>query len=173
MPRRHTRVQRVAAAALLLWLPACSVSVREPTIEPLDTDRRYQAACDPTWESTLGVIEEMPPAVEERERRERAGLITTGFAVLSDTGAEINHLDQVAFSRGGRFIGGRYALTVTVRCLEEQETKVKVVSRIEGYVNQEMGYQVLRSKGLLEEEVFARIGESLGTPPVNASTTPP
>lgn len=155
----------VAAALLLLSLPACSVQFREPTIERLDPDRSYDAACDPTWGTTQEVLEELGAEISEIERRDQAGLITTDFTVLSDIGADINHLDRVAYSRGGSFIGGRYALTVTVRCLQDGRSKVKVVTRIEGYMGEELGYQVLRSTGLLEREIFRRIGARLGAEP--------
>jgi len=53
-----------------------------------------------------------------------------------------------------------------VREIRGGHAKVKIVARIEGYMGEEYGYQVLRSTGLIEETLFTRLNETLGTTPV-------
>lgn len=161
-------MKRWTVGLLLLALPACTITFREKPIEPLDTDRNFPVALDSCWETTSDVIRQFPPEIKESrfEPENEAGLIVTDFAVLPDRGEPHQHLDNIAYSRGARFIGGRYTLTTTLRKIRDGSCKVKVVARIEGYLGEEYGYQVLRSKGLLEETVFNRIEQRLGTAPV-------
>ena len=67
------------------------------------------------------------------------------------------------------FIGGRYALTVTTRNVRDSGTRVKVTTRVEGYISEEYGYQELRSRGIIEDREFAAIGESVGAAPAEAN----
>lgn len=156
-------------AVLLASLPACTITFREKPLLPVENDRNFsvgfQEGC---WNTTQTVVEGFGPEIKEvrLEEENRAGLIVTDFAVLPDTGPDVKHLKKVAHTGNAGFIGGRYALTVTVREIRGERCKVKVVSRIEGYLGQEYGYQVLRSTGLLEEEILTRIGQELSSPAV-------
>lgn len=147
-------------------LPACTITVREPVIRPLNTNRFYDAELSPTCDAVEGVITAVGLHVKETRREDTACLVESDFKVLSDTGDDpTQHLKRVAYTGVGGFIGGRYTVTVTTRNVRDGGTRVKVVTRVEGYINEEFGYQVLRSRGLIEEAMFAAIGESLGTPP--------
>ena len=68
----------------------------------------------------------------------------------------------------GVLIGVPSTLTVTTREVRNGGTRVRVSTRIEGYVNEEFGYQVLRSNGLIESNIFDAIGDRLGTTPIEA-----
>lgn len=168
MSRPFSRTARCTSAFLLLALPACTITFREKPIEPLDTDRNYAVPLEQCWSATQAVIEDFVPEVKEAnfEPENEAGLIVSEFAVLADQGEPVNHLRQVAYARGAPFIGGRYTLTTTLRKVRDGTCKVKVVARIEGYLGEEYGYQVLRSTGLLEETIFERLGTQLGAEPV-------
>ncbi|MFQ5743592.1 MAG: hypothetical protein ACE5HV_08385 [Acidobacteriota bacterium] len=164
----HKRIC-LAAIFLLAALPACTVTFRQKPIAPLNTSRNYKTGVKDAWTAAKAVIEEWPHEIQEAnfEEENGAGLLTTDFKVLSDQGDKINHLKKVAYAQGASFIGGRYALTVTVREVRGGLSRIKVVARIEGYLGEDYGYQVLRSTGLLEEAVFNRINERLGTTPVD------
>lgn len=155
------------AAALLVALPACTITFRQKPIEPLDPDRNFEAPLDRTWEATREVIAGFGPEIETAEFEDDAGLIVTEFAVFPDAGPDYAQLDSAAYAQGFPFIGGRYTLTVTVREVRGEQTKVRIVPRIEGYLGEEYGYQTLRSTGLLEEELFGRISTELGVPPIS------
>ena len=157
---------RLVAALLLLALPACTVTWRQRPIEPLDTDRTYAAAFEETWAAVERTVAGMEMEVRDRQQEGGVGLLETGYRVLSDMGDDVNRLERIAYIGPGGFIGGRYTLTVTVRSLRSGDTRVKVNTRIEGYVNEEFGYQVLRSRGLIEDRIFTQIGTALGTEPV-------
>lgn len=160
---------RVLSAALLVALPACKITWREPRLEPLNTNRFYAAELDETCDAARNAVQEFGLEVSEFRGEEGACLVDTGWHVLSDTGEDpLNHLEDVAIVGPGPFIGGRYTVTVTGRASRDEGTRLRVVTRIEGYINEEFGYQVLRSKGLLEERMFAEIGDRLGTPPVES-----
>lgn len=165
MNRSH-RPYRLLAAMLLVALPACSITWRQRPIEPLDTDRTYAAGFEDAWAAIERTVTGIELEVRDRQQEDGVGLLETGYSVLSDTGDDINRLDKIAYAGPGGFIGGRYTLTVTVRSLRSGDTRVKVNTRIEGYVNEEFGYQVLRSRGLIEDRIFTRIGTALGTEPV-------
>lgn len=152
---------------LLATLPACQITWREPVIEPINTNRFYDAEIDATCDAVEEVVRSLGLAVEDSQREETACLLETEFRVFSDTGEDpLNHLRRVAFVGVGGFIGGRYAVTATTRDVRNGGTRVRLSTRIEGYVNEEFGYQVLRSNGLIEERVFTAIGEQLGAPAV-------
>ncbi len=167
IPSKRSRALWVVAG-LLAVLPACTITFREKPIEPLDPDRNYAAAIEDTWEATKQVVEQFVPEIEEANfvPGNAAGLIVTEPAVLSDEGEDFNRLRRVSFARGGGFIGGRYTLTITVRKVRGGQSKVKVVARIEGYMGEDFGYQYLRSTGIIEEEIFARISARLGMDPI-------
>ena len=75
----------------------------------------------------------------------------------------------MAITGAGGFIGGRYTVTLTVRGVRNESIRVKVVTRVEGYINEEFSYQVLRSTGVIEREMFAALGRLLGTTPIEAN----
>ena len=154
-------------ALLVFFLPACTVTWREPTIEPLNTNRFYDSTLTDTCDAVEAMITDFGLAIQSSEREERACLLDTDFKVFSDTGDDdINHLKRVAWTGVGSFIGGRYTVTVTTRNVRDGGTRVRVSTRIEGYIDEEFGYQVLRSRGIIEESMFATIGQSLGASPV-------
>ena len=163
----HTRT-RVVAALMLLALPACTVTFRQKPIEPLDTDRNYDTTIQAAWSGIKQVIEEWPYQISEEsfDADNNAGMIITDYWVLPDLGEDVDRLKEVAYAQGAPFIGGRYTLTATVREIRGGNAKVKIVARIEGYMGEEYGYQVLRSTGLIEETLFDRLSETLGTTPV-------
>lgn len=163
----HTRT-RVVAALMLLALPACSVTFRQKPIEPLDTDRNYDTTIQAAWSGVKQVIEEWPYRISDEsfDADNNAGMIVTDYWVLPDLGEDHHQLKKVAYAQGAPFIGGRYTLTATVREIRGGHAKVKVVARIEGYMGEEYGYQVLRSTGLIEETIFNRLNETLGAVPV-------
>ena len=159
---------RTAAAIMLLALPACTVTFRQKPIEPLDSDRNYDTTIQAAWSGIKQVIEEWPYEISEEsfDDENNAGMIITDYWVLPDLGPDHDRLKKVAYAQGAPFIGGRYTLTATVREIRGGHMKVKVVARIEGYMGEEYGYQVLRSTGLIEDAIFTRLNEALGTTPV-------
>lgn len=166
MPSRP-RLTRLLAIAILVALPACKITWREPTLEPLNTNRFYDAELEETCEASTSVLEEFELEIDETQREEGACLIETDYRVLPDTGEDpIDHLEEVAITGRGPFIGGRYAVTITGRASRDEGTRLKVVTRIEGYINEEFGYQVLRSEGLIEDRIFQAVGDRLGVDPV-------
>lgn len=151
-------------------LPACQVTFREPTLQPLNTNRFYDAEVAATCDAVEQVLQDMGLAVMKRERQADACLIDTDPKVFPDTGDDpINHLKRSAFTAAGSFIGGRWFVTITGRDVRDGGARLRVVTRIEGYVNQEFGYQVLRSSGIIEDRIFAAVGDKLGVPPVEAN----
>jgi hypothetical protein len=162
--------QRLALVPLLLTFGACQITLREPVIEPLNTNRFFDAALEPTCDAAEQVVEALGLAIEDVQREGNACLLDTKFKVFSDEGDNpLDHLAKVAMVGAGGFIGGRYTLTVTTRDVRNGGTRVRVSSRIEGYVNEEFGYQVLRSNGTIEAGVFDAIGSRLGAAPVEAN----
>lgn len=151
-------------AGLLAAVPACTITWREPTIEPLDNDRVYAAGLESACAAAERVVRDFGLEVQETREQGGACLVESDFRVLPDIGDDpVDHLDEVAYVGVGGFIGGRYAVTVTARSREDN-TRIKVVTRIEGYVNEEFGYQVLRSRGVIEREMFAALADHLGQP---------
>ena len=154
---------------LLLSMGACQITWREPVIEPLNTNRFYDAELAPTCDAAEEVVQSLGLILEDVQRENNACLLDTGFSVFSDEGDDpMNHLGRVAMVGAGGFIGGRYTITVTTRDVRNGGTRVRVSTRIEGYVNEEFGYQVLRSNGVIESNVFDAIGMRLGAAPVEA-----
>lgn len=161
------RIPSVALAVLLLVLPGCTITWREPQLEPLNTNRFYDAELEAACEAAESVVRSLGLEVDESQREERACLIATDYKVLADAGEDpLEQLDEVALIGPGPFIGGRYTVTVTGRGSRDGGTRLKVVTRIEGYINEEFGYQVLRSTGVIEERVFERVGDRLGAEPL-------
>lgn len=161
---------RLCALALLLALPACTVTFRRKPIEPIDNDRNYTVEIANCWETSKQVVTDFTPGIEDEsfEPANNAGLLVTDYSVFADTGDEDwRHLKRVAYSQGAPFIGGRYQLTLTTRLIRGGNCKVRVVARIEGYMGEEYGYQALRSTGVLEQEIFDRISTALGAEPVS------
>lgn len=149
---------------LLVALPGCTITWREPTIEPLDNDRVYRTSLEPACDAAEQVVRDFGFEVKETRGQGDACLVESDFQVFPDVGERpSDHLDEVAYVGAGGFIGGRYAVTLSARAREDN-TRIKVVTRIEGYVNEEFGYQVLRSKGIIEREMFSALAEQLGTP---------
>ncbi len=168
MPTR--RLVRASALLVALALPACQITWREPILQPLNSNRYYDSTLEATCNAAEQVVTHLGLTVKESQQQERACLLETDFKVLSDTGEDpTEHLDRVAFVSVGPFIGGRYTLTITTRNVRDSGTRVKVSTRVEGYINEEFGYQVLRSRGIIEERVFAAIGQSVGAAPVEAN----
>lgn len=160
---------RALSVVLLVALPACKITWREPRLEPLNTNRFYAAELEATCTAARDMVQQFGLEVTEFQDEERACLVDTDWRVLPDSGEDaIDHLDEVAITGPGPFIGGRYTVTITGRASRDAGTRLKVVARIEGYVNEEFGYQVLRSKGLIESRMFAAVGTTLGTPAVES-----
>ncbi len=161
--------QRGLLLPLLLVTGACQITWREPVIEPVNTNRFFDAELAPTCDAAEQVVQALGLALEDVQREDTACLLDTKFSVFPDEGDDpIDHLKSVAMVGAGGFIGGRYTLTVTTRDVRNGGTRVRVSTRIEGYVNEEFGYQVLRSNGLLERSIFDAIGVKLGADPVQA-----
>jgi hypothetical protein len=157
------RALRLAILPLLLSFGACQITWREPTIEPLNTNRFFDSGLDQTCDAAEQVVQQIGLAIEDVQREDNACLLETDFKVFSDEGDNpMDHLGRVAMVGVGGFIGGRYTLTVTTRDVRNAGTRVRVTTRIEGYVNEEFGYQVLRSNGTIETTVFDAIGARLG-----------
>lgn len=164
----HT-VRRGLAALMILALPACTITLREPTLRPLNTNRFYAADLGATCDAVDQALQKSGLAIKDSQREDRACLVDTNFKVLSDTGEDpANHLKKVAWTGVGGFIGGRYTVTVTTRTVRDGGTRVRVSTRVEGYINEEFGYQVLRSRGIIEDTLFSSIAEQLGTAAVEA-----
>jgi len=160
---------RPFVAGLLLLVSACTITWKEPVLEPLNSSRFYAAEIGDTCTAVQKVISDFGFQIKDDQRQEKACLIDTEFKVFSDTGDDpTEHLKKVAWTGAGGFIGGRYTMTVTSRNARDGGTRVRVTTRIEGYVNEEFGYQVLRSRGLIEDRVFGAIGTQLGTAAVEA-----
>jgi len=168
MPR--WRSVRASVLLLALALPACQITWREPVLQPLNSNRYYDTGLETTCAAAQQVVLQLGLTVKESQEQDRACLLETEFKVLSDTGDDpTEHLNRIAFVGVGPFIGGRYALTVTTRNVRDSGTRVKVTTRVEGYISEEYGYQVLRSRGIIEDRVFAAIGESVGAAPAEAN----
>lgn len=160
------RTPVIVLVSLLMALPACTITWREPELVPLDTNRFYDAGLEETCDAAEQVIGELGLEMEETQREERACLLATDYNVFADQGEDpIRNLDEVAIIGPGPFIGGRYTLTVTGRSSRDGGTRLKVVTRIEGYINEEFGYQVLRSTGVIEERVFDAVSNRVGAEP--------
>lgn len=169
LPRRRRQVPSMLLALLLLCLPACRITFREPELKPLNTSRYYAAEVAATCDAVEAVLHELALPVKKQERQDNACLIETDFKVFPDIGDNpMNHLKRSALTGVGSFIGGRYFLTITGRDVRDGGARLRVVTRIEGYIDQEFGYQVLRSSGIIEDHTFAAVGEKLGVPPVEA-----
>lgn len=161
--------QRSLMLPMLLVMGGCQITWREPVIEPLNTNRFYDAELAPTCDAAEQVVQALGLTLGDVQRENNACLLDTEFRVFSDEGDDpMNHLGRVAMVGAGGFIGGRYTLTVTTRDVRNGGTRVRVSTRIEGYVNEEFGYQVLRSNGLIESNIFDAIGDQLGTTPIEA-----
>lgn len=161
---------RALAALTILTLPACTVTWREPVLQPLNASRFYDDEITATCDAVEAVATRMGLTIKDTTRQERACLVETDFRVFSDAGDDpTEHLKRVAWTGVGRFIGGRYTTTITSRDVRDGGTRVRISTRIEGYISEEFGYQVLRSRGIIEDAMFAAIGVSLGTGPVEAS----
>lgn len=159
----------VALAVCLLALPACRITFREPTIQPLNTNRFYDAEVAATCDAVERVLQDLALPLKKADRQSSACLIDTDFKIFPDIGEEpTNHLKRSAFTGVGSFIGGRYFVTITGRDVRDGGSRLRVVTRIEGYINEEFGYQVLRSTGVIEDRIFAAVGEKLGVAPVEA-----
>ncbi len=154
---------------LLLSMGACQITWREPVLEPLNSNRFYDAEFGATCDAAEQVVQDLGLELEDVQREDNACLLDTEFRVFSDEGDDpMDHLRRVAMVGAGGFIGGRYTMTVTTRDVRNGGTRVRVSTRIEGYVNEEFGYQVLRSNGLIERNVFEAIGTRVGAPPAEA-----
>ena len=165
--RIRSSVQSGLIVTMLVSLGACQITLREPVIEPLNTNRFYDAELDRTCDAVEQVVQALGMTLEDVQREENACLLDTEFKVFSDTGDDpLDHLARVAMVGAGGFIGGRYTVTVTTRDVRNGGTRVRVSTRIEGYVNEEFGYQVLRSNGVIEGRVFEQVGTQLGSAPV-------
>lgn len=166
MPSRKN-LALILAAALLAATSACTITWREPRLEPLNTNRFYAAALPDACSAAERVVTGFGLQPSEVRTEDRGCLLETDWKVLPDTGEDpINHLRRVAIIGPNPFIGGRYTVTITGRSSRDEGTRVKVTTRVEGYISEEIGYQVLRSSGLIEDRMFTAIGEELGTPPV-------
>ena len=156
-------LSRFGALLLLVALPGCQLTFREPRLEPLNTNRFYEAEIGPTCDALAGIADALGLPVESDRREDNACLIETGFRVFSDTGDDpIDSLPKAAHTGVGGFIGGRYFVTLTGRDVRDGGTRVRATVRIEGYINQEFGYQVLRSRGVIEQRIFDGVGSRLG-----------
>lgn len=161
---------RLCSLLLLVLLPACQLTFREPRLEPLNTSRFYDAEIGPTCDAMAAMAAELGVPIESDQREDNACLIQTGFRVFSDTGDDPTQKLRTAAHTGvGGFIGGRYWLTLTGRDVRDGGTRVRATVRVEGYINEEFGYQVLRSRGVIEQRIFDGIGARLGAPPVEAN----
>ena len=168
MPKR--RLVRASTLLVVLALSACQITWREPVLQPLNSNRYYDSALETTCKAAEQVVLRFGLSVKESKAEERACLLETNFKVLSDAGDDpTEHLDRIALVGVGPFIGGRYILTVTTRNVRDSGTRVKVTARVEGYISEEFGYQVLRSRGLIEERVFTAIGDTVGAAAVEAN----
>lgn len=168
---RYARsLPRLCGLLLLILLPACQLTFREPRLEPLNTSRFYDAEIGPTCDALAEMASELGLPVESDQREDNACLIETGFRVFSDTGGDpTDNLKTAAHIGVGGFIGGRYWLTLTGRDVRDGGTRVRATVRIEGYINEEFGYQVLRSRGVIEQRIFDGVGTRLGAAPVEAN----
>ena len=126
------RLVRAGALLVLLALPACQITWREPVLQPLNSNRYYDSGLETTCAAALQVVTRLGLSVKESQEEERACLLETDFKVLSDFGDDpTEYLDKVAFVGVGPFIGGRYTLTVTTRDVRNSGTRVKVTTRVE------------------------------------------
>jgi hypothetical protein len=154
---------------MLASVMGCQVTFREPKLEPLNTSRFFEAELGPTCDALEAMAGSLGLAIENIRREDTACMVETGFRVFSDTGDDpANHLSRAAYTGVGGFIGGRYFLTLTGRDVRDGGSRVRATVRIEGYINEEFGYQVLRSKGVIEERIFAGVAERVGAAAVEA-----
>ena len=161
--RDARKLSRLCALLTLIVLPGCQLTFREPRLEPLNTNRFYEAEIGPTCDALAEMANELGLPVESDRREDNACLIETGFRVFSDTGDDpIDSLTKAAHTGVGGFIGGRYFVTLTGRDVRDGGTRVRATVRVEGYINEEFGYQVLRSRGVIEQRIFDGVGSRLG-----------
>ncbi len=157
------RTQTILALLLAALVPACSVTLREPVVQPLDPSRIYATDLEPVCDALEATLAGLGLTIANTVAERTACLSETEHLRLSDTGDAINHLDEVAYVGNQNFFShGRYLLAVSARP-GPQGVSVRVTSRIEGY---DAGYRLLRSTGLIEQTFFDRLSEQLATEPI-------
>lgn len=166
--RRATRRLLIATLAALAMVPAgCSVTWREPEIQPLNPVRQYPAPVPQVCDGVLAAIAALDLAVDEITRDDAHCLVQTVLQRLSERGDDVNHLDKVAYvTPGDAFAHGRYTVTASVGQARDDLARVRLTTRIEGY---DAGYRLLRSRGILEQAFFDHLRESIGVDSVSDS----
>ena len=152
-------------ALLIVALPACSITLREPEVQPLNPLRTYADRPANVCEAVANVITALPMSITADNRQDDSCLIETDYRRINDTGEELDRLRDVAYVGNQNFFShGRFLLTVAIRSTGETTVRVRITSRIEGY---DAGYQHLRSTGQIENAVFDRLSEELGSDPLD------
>lgn len=162
VPARHRRVwARWIVGLLVATLHACSVTVKQPQIVPVNPVRTYSIGVEGVCDAALRVLADMKLAVASETPEATGCSIATEYKDISNRGDRLDHLREVAIiGNQGSFSHGRFLLTVTVKETSPSSTSVRVNSRIEGY---EASYQVLRTSGLIEATVFTKLDADLET----------
>lgn len=146
---------------LAATLNACSVTVKQPQIVPVNPVRTYSVGVEEVCDAALRVLAEMTLPVASETPEATGCSIATEYKDISNRGDRLDHLREVAIiGNQGSFSHGRFLLTVTVKETSPSSTSVRVSSRIEGY---EASYQMLRTSGLIEATVFTKLDADLAT----------
>lgn len=149
----------MTTAALLAT--ACSVTWRQPEIRPLNPVRQFAVPAAALCDALLGALGELDLEAEAVTIEADACLVETGYRRLTGGDDPLEQLREVAHTAGGDFFShGRFLVTASVRELDEG-SRIRLTTRIEGF---DAGYRVLRSTGLIEEELFERIAAKLKGP---------
>lgn len=171
MPRPPQRRSPGLAIALVVTA-ACSVTWRQPEIKPLNPTRQYPATVAAACGAVIAALQQLDMVVDDAQGAAAATegsaaaacLVQTEHRRLPESGDSFNYLDKVAYVGPADFFShGRVAVTTSVRAAAGELTRVRLTTRIEGY---DAGYRLLRSRGLIEEALFARIEQMLDVSPV-------
>lgn len=132
---------------------------RQPEIQPLQPVRYAAATVADVCAAMRDVLGSLDLELLEDTGEDAACVLETDYKRLTETGGNIERLDDVAYlGNQGFFAHGRYLVTATMRATSEG-SRIRVTVRIEGY---DGGYRQLRSRGLIERAVFERLADNLG-----------
>jgi len=152
-----------AVVLLLVTGNACSVTWREPEIQPLLQTRVLPGSVDRICAAVTPVLADLGLLIDQEESSETACLVVTNFHRLAERGPRVERLREVAYlGPQDVFQHARYRLTVTVQEAADHQAQVRIASRIEGY---DGSYRQLRSTGLIEGQAFAFLQQRVGVDP--------
>ena len=175
MPTRLRPAARAAmpilVAVVVLLLPACQVTLREPEVQPVNPVVILPTELQPTCNQVRSAIGFLGGSLEEEIVERDACLFESAYLTLESSGRGITRLDDVAYvGTASVFSRGRYKLTVSARPTTDGNTRLRLTTRIEGF---DGDYRVLRSRGLIERTIVERITTVMDVEPVDPGDSTP